>query len=58
MKKLNEDLRIPKLKDIGAKEEDFEKLAIACTENMATGDNARKITYDEYLELYKIAYNL
>ena len=58
VKKLNEDLRIPKLKDIGAKEEDFEKLAIACTENMATGDNARKITYDEYLELYKIAYNL
>ena len=58
MKKLNQDLRIPKLKEIGAKEEDFERLAAACTENMATGDNIRKISYDDFLELYKIAYTL
>lgn len=56
VKKLSRDLRIPKLKDIGAKEEDFERLAAACTENMATGDNIRKIGYDDFLELYKIAY--
>lgn len=58
VKKLNQDLRIPKLKEIGAKEEDFERLAAACTENMATGDNIRKISYDDFLELYKIAYTL
>lgn len=58
VKKLNRDLRIPKMKDIGAKEEDFERLAAACTENMATGDNVRKISYNDFLELYKIAYAL
>ena len=58
VKKLNQDLRIPKLKEIGANEEDFERLAAACTENMATGDNIRKISYDDFLELYKIAYAL
>lgn len=58
VKKLNEDLRIPKMKDVGVKEEDFERLAKASTENMATADNIRKIGYEEYLELYRIAYNL
>ena len=46
------------MKDVGVKEEDFERLAKASTENMATADNIRKIGYEEYLELYRIAYNL
>lgn len=58
VKKLSEDLGIPKMKDIGAKEQDFERLASACIENMAAGHNVRKIDYNEFLELYKTAYNL
>lgn len=57
VKKLSEDVGIPKMRDIGAREEDFERLAVACTENMAAGDNARKIKYEDFLQLYKIAYN-
>ncbi|WP_269477699.1 iron-containing alcohol dehydrogenase [Hominibacterium faecale] len=58
VKKLGEDLGIPKMKEIGAKEEDFERLAVACTENMAAGDNVRKIRYSDFLQLYKKAYAL
>lgn len=58
VKRLSEDLAIPKMKDIGAKEEDFERLAVACTENMAAGDNVRKIRYEDFLQLYKKAYSL
>lgn len=57
VRKLSEDLSIPKMKDVGVKEEDFERLAVASTENMAANDNARKIGYHDFLELYKIAYN-
>ena len=58
VKKLNQDLRIPKLKEIGAKEEDFERLAAACTENMATGDNIRKISFIKSLILFKFLLKL
>lgn len=57
VEKLTKDLNIPTMKEIGIKACDLERLARASSENMCVESNNRKIGYDEFLDLFQIAYN-
>lgn len=54
--KLNKDLEIPSLKDIGAKEEDFQELAQRSSVNVSVDSNPRKADVSDFLALFKKAY--
>lgn len=56
VRKLNEDLNLPTLKEIGAREEDFEELAAKSEVNVSTDSNPRKITKDDFLKIFRKAY--
>lgn len=56
VRKLNEDLNIPTLRDIGAKEDDFEELSAKSEVNVSTESNPRKIMKDDFLKIFKKAY--
>jgi alcohol dehydrogenase len=56
VRKLNEDLNIPTLKEIGAKAEDFEDLSAKSEVNVSTESNPRKITKDDFLKIFRKAY--
>jgi alcohol dehydrogenase len=56
VRKLNEDLNIPTLKEIGARAEDFEELSAKSEVNVSTESNPRKITKDDFLKIFQKAY--
>ena len=55
--KLCEDLCIPSLKEIGTKEEDLEELAERAAANVSVDSNPRKATKEDFLRIFKKAYN-
>ncbi len=55
--KLCEDLCIPTMKGIGAKEEDLEELAQRASVNVSVDSNPRKATKADFLKIFKKAYN-
>lgn len=55
VKILNQDLDIPKLKDIGIKKENLEELAERSAQNVSVPDNIRKITKGDFLMLLEKA---
>lgn len=56
VRKLNEDLNIPTLKGIGAREEDFEELSAKSEVNVSTDSNPRKIRKEDFLQIFQKAY--
>lgn len=57
MHKLSANLKIPRLKDLGyVKEADFPELARRAAQNVSADSNARKAGEEEYLKLYRKAY--
>lgn len=56
VKKLNKDLSIPSLKEVGVLEKDLEELAQRSFANVSSGSNCRIITKDDYLNIFKKAY--
>ena len=57
MRKTCTNLKIPRLKDLGyVKESDFPELARRASQNVSADSNPRKAGEEEYLELYKKAY--
>jgi len=56
VKKLNKDLNIPTLKDVGVLEEDLGELAARSAVNVSSGSNVRKVTEADYLNLFKKAF--
>ena len=53
---LNEDLiEIPTLREIGAKEEDLDELAMRAATNVSVESNPRKVTKEDFLEIFKKA---
>ena len=54
--KLCKDLAIPTMKEIGAKEEDLEELAQRASVNVSVDSNPRKITKEDFLNIFKKAY--
>ncbi|MDO4177419.1 MAG: iron-containing alcohol dehydrogenase [Bacillota bacterium] len=55
--KLCTDLCIPTMKEIGAKEEDLDELAQRASVNVSVDSNPRKATKEDFLEIFKKAYN-
>ena len=57
VKKLSADIGIPaKLREIGVKEDDLEKLAKSAFADVCTGGNPRPTSEKEILEIYKKAF--
>ena len=56
VEKLNRDLKIPSLKDIGANPDDFEELSLRSEMNVSTSSNPREISKNEFLEIFQRAY--
>lgn len=56
VRKLNEDLNIPTLKGIGAREEDFEELSAKSEVNVSTDSNPRKVRKEDFLKIFQKAY--
>lgn len=56
IQKMNEDLNIPTLKEIGAREEDLEELAQRSAVNVSVGSNPRKVTAQDFLKIFRRAY--
>lgn len=56
VRKLNEDLNIPSLKDIGTKENDLEELAERSSVNVSVDSNPRKITKESFYGIFKNAF--
>lgn len=56
VRKLNQDLNIPSLMDIGVKEADLGELAKRSFANVSVGSNPRKITEKDFLNIFKKAY--
>lgn len=56
VKKLNEDLGIPKLRDIGTKEEDLEELAQRSSVNVSVDSNPRKVTKESFYNIFSTAF--
>lgn len=54
--KLCNDLCIPSMKEIGAKEEDLDELAERASVNVSVDSNPRKATKSDFLEIFKKAY--
>lgn len=55
--KLNEDLNIPTLRDIGAKQEDLQELAQRSSVNVSVDSNPRKAGVSDFLTLFQKAYH-
>jgi alcohol dehydrogenase len=58
VKKLNADLGIPKLKDIGTKEEDLEELAQRSSVNVSVDSNPRKATKENFYSIFRTAFDV
>ena len=57
IKKLSSDIKIPSsLREIGAKEEDIESLAIKAFNDVCTGGNPRDTSVEDIIEIYKKAF--
>lgn len=56
VRKLNEDLNIPTLKDVGAREKDFEELSKKAEINVSTESNPRKVKKEDFLKIFHKAY--
>lgn len=54
--KLNQDLNIPSLKEIGAKKEDLQELAERSAVNVSAPSNPRKAEVSDFLALFEKAY--
>ena len=61
VKKLIEDIKIPSLKELGIKKEDLEKwapkMAQDAIDSGSPGNNPRKASLEDIIELYSIAYS-
>jgi alcohol dehydrogenase len=57
VRRLNADLGIPSLKAIGAKEEDFDELARRASVNVSVDSNPRKVEAQDFLDIFKEAYD-
>ena len=57
VKTMNDDLSIPSLKDVGVLEKDLESLAERSFANVSSGSNCRIMTKNDYLEIFKKAFN-
>ncbi len=57
VKDLNADLNIPTLKDVGTKEADLQELAERSAINVSAESNPRKAGVEEFLEIFKQAYD-
>lgn len=55
--KLCEDLCIPTMREIGAKEEDLEELAQRASVNVSVDSNPRKATKEDFLNIFKKAFS-
>lgn len=55
---LSRTLRIPTLKSIGIKEQDFEKISTIALTNVSVENNPRKMTLEGFEEILKNAYKL
>jgi len=59
LQKLCNDVGIPKMRDLKViNPDDFEALAIASEKNVSTPSNPRKVIAEDYLELFKKAYEV
>jgi len=60
VERLNDDLKVPTLEELGVEEEKFNKLLEKMAEDAiasgSPGNNPRKATKEEIVELYKKAY--
>lgn len=56
VRKLNEDLKMASLKEIGAKEEDLPELARRAAANVSVESNPRKLTESDFLDIFQKAY--
>jgi alcohol dehydrogenase len=60
VERLNDDLKVPTLEELGVEEEKFNKLVEKMAEDAiasgSPGNNPRKATKEEIVELYKKAY--
>lgn len=57
VRKLNDDLKIMSLRDVGVKEKDLEELSKRASVNVSVGSNPRDIAEKDFLEIFKIAFN-
>ncbi|MDR2132577.1 MAG: iron-containing alcohol dehydrogenase [Clostridiales Family XIII bacterium] len=55
VKRLNEDLAIPKLREIGVKTEDLDELAMRSATNVSVDSNTRKVGKEEFLAMFRKA---
>ncbi|MPN17630.1 1,3-propanediol dehydrogenase [bioreactor metagenome] len=55
VRKLDADLNIPALAEIGAKETDLEELAMRSSVNVSVGSNPRQVTKDDFYAMFKKA---
>ncbi len=55
VRKIVSDLKLPKLAQLGVKEEDLERLAEMSVENLSTSSNPRFMGKQEYLEVFRKA---
>lgn len=58
VRKLNKDLHIPTLAEVGVKEKDLKELARRSSVNVSVESNPREITEEDFLEIFKKAYQL
>ena len=56
VRELNRDLGIPSIRDIGAKEEDIEELAMRSAGNVSVEDNPRPVTKEDFRRMFKAAF--
>jgi 1,3-propanediol dehydrogenase len=55
--KISSDLNIPSMRELGVKEEDLERLAEAASVNVSVESNPRSMGKEDFLLLFKKAYN-
>ena len=56
VKKLNKDLKIPTLRDIGVKSNDLPELARRSAVNVSVDSNPRPVTEKDFLDVFNQAY--
>ncbi|MGI5849279.1 MAG: iron-containing alcohol dehydrogenase [Christensenellales bacterium] len=56
VKRLSADIGIPRLRDVGCKEEDFPKYAELALKDGNTNNNPRETSVKDYINIYKKAY--
>lgn len=57
VKRMNRDLSIPSLKEVGVLEKDLEALSERSFANVSSGSNCRIIAKNDYLQIFKKAFN-